>query len=576
MKKALLVPSLKKNGGTGHLRRCARLLPLFDPASRILVPRAQDNAWGREEIPARFPGVLGGQALTENHEGDWDYILFDLRETSREIFYRFSGGRPTLGLDEGGPARPLFSFLIDTFPRLSRRNPANISGEGLIAEGPQKPQRVPESLKTALLSFGGEDPENLTRLALEALAGVFRPEDIGIVQGPAFRQPPPEGPSRIYLGLDDLRPLFENHDCVLTSFGTSPYEVLKSGGIPLLVNPGPYHEKLSRKAGFYSFGIKKIPKSRLKKIQANPRAALSRIGEKKPREKGLASLLAGFSPASPPLCPVCGGAARRPLHRDASASFFRCASCAIIYREGFSGQEVRYGTDYFFQDYRRQYGKTYLEDFPAIAGFARRRLGVLASLLGGLAGKTLLDIGCAYGPFLGAAREAGCAVRGLDIAPEAVRHVRETLGIPAACGDFLSLDEAEIAPGGPFDIVTLWFVVEHFRAADLMLRRASALLKPGGLLAFSTPNARGASGLFSPRAFFEKSPPDHYTVWSAPVARRVLKRFGLQARKIRFTGHHPERFPRLARLLFRRGGCAALSRLFGLGDTFEVYAEKIP
>jgi 2-polyprenyl-3-methyl-5-hydroxy-6-metoxy-1,4-benzoquinol methylase/spore coat polysaccharide biosynthesis predicted glycosyltransferase SpsG len=575
MKKVLLIPSLRKNGGTGHLRRCARLLPLLDPASRILVPGRQSGSWDMRELLAGFPGILEARTLTAVHEGNWDYILFDLRETSREIFFRFSGGRPALGLDEGGPARPLFSFLIDTFPRLSSRAPANITSEGLIAEGPSGPPRIPANLKTALVSFGGEDPENLTDLALEALTGIFQPENIGVVEGPAFRRPPPRRAGRVYRGMEDIRPLFQNHDCVFTSFGISPYEVLKAGGIPLLVNPGPYHEKLSRKAGFYSFGVKKIPKRKLKKIQADPRAALARLEKKIIPQENFASVLENFSPASPPLCPLCGGALRRPLYRGPSASFFRCLSCGISYREGFSAENILYGKDYFFEDYRRQYGKTYLEDFPALAEFSRRRLGVLASLCGGLKGKTLLDIGCAYGPFLDAARQEGCAARGLDISPDAVRYVRAVLNIPAACGDFLSMNEAEIAPGGPFDVITLWFVIEHFRAAGRVLSRAAGLLKTGGFLAFSTPNGRGVSGRFFSRAFFEKSPRDHYTIWSAPSARRVLKRFGLRVRKIRFTGHHPERFPRLARLLFRHGGCAILSRLFGLGDTFEVYAEKI-
>ncbi|MDR2134137.1 MAG: class I SAM-dependent methyltransferase [Treponema sp.] len=578
MKKVLLIPSITKNGGTGHLRRCARLLSLFDTESRILVPvpPPETPSWNSEELLARFPGVLDKHRLAPTHEGTWDYIIFDRRETSPETFFRLSAGRPAVGLDEGGPARPLFSFLIDTFPRLSPALAPNIQNEGLTAEGPAKPLNIPETLKTVLVTFGGEDPENLTGLALTAFTGIFRPEHTGIVEGPAFRLSPPPASGRVYRGIQDLRPLFENYDCVFTSFGISPYEALKAGRVPLLVNPGPYHEKLSRKAGFYSFGIKKISKRKLKKIQTHPRAALSRLEKKIIPQGSFASIFENFSPLSPPLCPICGGARRQPLYRGPKVSFFRCTACGISYREGFSAQTIHYGTDYFFEDYRRQYGKTYLEDFPAIEGFSRQRLGILNALCGGLEKKTLLDIGCAYGPFLISARQAGCAPRGLDIAPDAVRYLNSVLNIPAVCGDFLSLNETEIAPGGPFDIITLWFVIEHFRAADRLLRKAAGLLKAGGLLAFSTPNGRGVSRCFFPRLFFEKSPQDHYTIWDPRSAPRVLARFGLRIKKIRFTGHHPERFPRFMRLLFRQQGCALISRLFGLGDTFEVYAEKLP
>jgi 2-polyprenyl-3-methyl-5-hydroxy-6-metoxy-1,4-benzoquinol methylase/spore coat polysaccharide biosynthesis predicted glycosyltransferase SpsG len=572
--KVLLIPSLKKNGGTGHLRRCARLLSFLGPGSRILSPSGPDM-WTTEEIISRFG--LDKDIFTPHPEGGWDYLIFDSRETSKKDFFSLSCGRPALGLDEGGEARPLFSFLIDTFPRLSSGLPANIRNEALAAEGPPQPPRIPETLKTALLSFGGEDPENLTGLTLTAFAGagVFPLENTGIVEGPAFRIPPPEHAGRVYKGMKDLRPLFESYDCVFTSFGITPYEVLKAGGIPILVNPTAYHEKLSRKAGFYSLGIKRISKRRLKRVQSGPENALRRLGKKVIPEGDFATILENFSPAAPSICPVCGSPERQPLERNAKASFFRCGGCGITYREGFSGRNIRYDKNYFFDDYRRQYGKTYLEDFSAIAEFSRQRLGVLESLCNGLEGKTLLDIGCAYGPFVSAAREAGCIPQGIDIAEDAIRHVRDTLNISALHGDFLSIDKEKIAPRGLYDMITLWFVIEHFRAAGEALRKASGLLKKGGFLAFATPNGRGVSGRFFLRDFLEKSPADHYTIWESQTARRVLKRFGFKVRKIRFTGHHPERFPRFLRFLFRHWGCGVLSRVFGLGDTFEVYAEKI-
>ncbi|MCL1817693.1 MAG: class I SAM-dependent methyltransferase [Spirochaetaceae bacterium] len=578
MKRVLLVPSLKKKGGTGHLLRCVRLLGCCGPGSRILIHGSPGEDWNRREVLSLCGPRLREDQLAENTDGSWDFILCDRRATSATEYFRLSAGRPCVGIDEGGPARPFFSFIIDTFPRLSPRLPANISDEGLITEGARSGELpVPAALETALLSFGGEDPAGLTGLTLAAFdaCGLFPPRNTGIVEGPAFHSPVPRERGTVYAGRDDIRPLFADYDCVLTSFGITPYEVLAAGGLPILVNPAAYHEKLSRKAGFYSLGAGKISRRRLKKIAACPALALPRHRPSAARED-FAAILGGFSPSSPAVCPVCGSPLRSPLLRLRDASFFRCRGCAISYREGFSAHSIRYDKDYFFEDYRRQYGKTYLEDFQAITGFARQRLARIAGLCGaaggkpGLAGKTLLDIGCAYGPFVAAAREAGCLPRGIDIAEDAVRHVSSVLGIPALEGDFLELPRETLAPEGSYDIITLWFVIEHFRDLRLVLRKITEILAPGGLLAFSTPNRQGVSGRFSRRAFLENSPADHLTIWDARSAAAILRKNGFRLRKVRVTGHHPERFPRLLRLLGRRF-LSFVSQRYGWGDTFEVY-----
>jgi hypothetical protein len=102
-------------------------------------------------------------------------------------------------------------------------------------------------------------------------------------------------------------------------------------------------------------------------------------------------------------------------------------------------------------------------------------------------------------------------------------------------------------------------------------------LNTGGVLAFSTPNSSGISGRLSLKKFLEKSPADHWTVWDARRVKKILRRFGFAVKKITVTGHHPERFPLCSGL---QSGLAYsivlfLSRLFRLGDTFEVYAEKM-
>jgi 2-polyprenyl-3-methyl-5-hydroxy-6-metoxy-1,4-benzoquinol methylase len=257
----------------------------------------------------------------------------------------------------------------------------------------------------------------------------------------------------------------------------------------------------------------------------------------------------------------------------------------MVYMERLTPPPVDYTEEYFFSRYREQYGKTYLEDFPRIQSQGERRLGFIRALLKKSRGRDrtaglpapgiprLLDIGCAYGPFLAAARNGGFEVLGLDPAEEPVRYVRETLGMNAIRGSF-----PEDLPGNPgeFEVITLWYVIEHFKEPGRVLEALNRLLKPGGILAFSTPSFRGISRRKSLRAFLDKSPGDHWTIWDPRRCGNFLRRYGFCLRKRIITGHHPERFPLIGVLL--RGPAfrffSLLSRLFGLGDTFEVYAVK--
>jgi len=127
--------------------------------------------------------------------------------------------------------------------------------------------------------------------------------------------------------------------------------------------------------------------------------------------------------------------------------------------------------------------------------------------------------------------------------------------------------------------VTLWYVIEHFRDCVPVLAEIRKLLKSGGVLAFATPSFTGISGRASLKKFLERSPADHWTSWSPAVAKKVLKRAGFTVKKVVNSGHHPERFPLWGKYARNKksplyGLLLAASKIFALGDTFEVYAVK--
>lgn len=103
-------------------------------------------------------------------------------------------------------------------------------------------------------------------------------------------------------------------------------------------------------------------------------------------------------------------------------------------------------------------------------------------------GLNLLDVGCGEGFFLSNASRAGYSVRGIELSEDAAEYARREFGLDVEAKPFEELH----LPESQFDAVTLWQVLEHVPHPLAILREAHRILKPGGLLAVSTPDIGGA------------------------------------------------------------------------------------
>jgi 2-polyprenyl-3-methyl-5-hydroxy-6-metoxy-1,4-benzoquinol methylase len=211
---------------------------------------------------------------------------------------------------------------------------------------------------------------------------------------------------------------------------------------------------------------------------------------------------------------------------------------------------------------------------------AKRRLKKIKSLMPVTQNDNLLDIGCAYGAFLAAAKEEGFSPCGIDPAREAVRHVQKKLRITAVHGFFpntwLPVPTSQSAQ---YEVVTLWYAIEHFQDCLKAFSEIQKILETGGVLALSTPSFSGISGRSSLHKFLKKSPLDHFTVWSPKMCKKAFLLAGFRIKKIVINGHHPERFPFFGKLAGIKISpfywiLLLISKIFRLGDTFEVYAVK--
>lgn len=95
--------------------------------------------------------------------------------------------------------------------------------------------------------------------------------------------------------------------------------------------------------------------------------------------------------------------------------------------------------------------------------------------------KTLCDIGCAYGLQLRGYAEEGFEVEGLEYSKNAVKYIKEELGLSAKQGGIRNLNTN-------FDIVTMNHMIEHSNNSFSDLQHVLKFINSNGLLFVSVPN----------------------------------------------------------------------------------------
>ena len=173
--------------------------------------------------------------------------------------------------------------------------------------------------------------------------------------------------------------------------------------------------------------------------------------------------------------------------------------------------------------------------------FVPERIPLLVAAVG--RGKRVLDLGCRSGAltqhFLG-----GNSVVGLDIDAAALEKAA-ALGIQPVQAN---VEEPLPFEDGSFDAVVAGELFEHLQFPDALVAEIGRVLRPGGVLAGSVPNAfRVQSRLRFLRGEPPEDDPTHLRMFSPAALRQLLSRFGRV--ELRYVGG---RYARLnARLLAR-------------------------
>lgn len=207
-----------------------------------------------------------------------------------------------------------------------------------------------------------------------------------------------------------------------------------------------------------------------------------------------------------------------------------------------------------------------------------RRLDNIAAVLGlPRAAVRLLDVGCSSGAFLTTACRLGFRAEGVEPSADAAQTARDA-GLTVYTG---YLEQARF-PDAAFDAVTLIEIVEHLRDARALLQECARILKPGGVMLVTTPNAHSwtARAMGARWAGFSLNDMGGHISFFNPQSMRLLAtRSGLQV-------HHLE--TRNVRL-FERGQCPPVihgaakiaaellnwpARIAGTGHDLHAYLQR--
>ena len=202
----------------------------------------------------------------------------------------------------------------------------------------------------------------------------------------------------------------------------------------------------------------------------------------------------------------------------------RCDACSMVYINPRVTEEILLGG----------YSSAVDPDFVAqnpqrIQTFKRMLRGILRRLnIPENSGLRILDVGCAGGAFLVAAKECGLNPVGIEPSHWLADYGRTTYG--------LEIHQGILAPGKmpaeSFDLVSPWDVIEHVTDTASLLGTIHSVLKPGGTLIVNYPDY----GSWAARLLGNKWPfllSVHLLYYTRTTMREQMRRTGFQVLDIR-------------------------------------------
>jgi SAM-dependent methyltransferase len=147
----------------------------------------------------------------------------------------------------------------------------------------------------------------------------------------------------------------------------------------------------------------------------------------------------------------------------------------------------------------------------------------------------LLDIGCGYGFFLKKMAQRGWQVEGIEVSPTGREYAEKELGLRIHAEPLENI----FLSAGSFDVVTLFYVIEHVPNPKQLLLEVNRILKPGGLLLLRWPHSTPVVKVMGPfsKKYDVFHTPYHLYDFNPKSMKQLLLQSGFQAIETMIGGH---------------------------------------
>ncbi|MBN2038417.1 MAG: class I SAM-dependent methyltransferase [Spirochaetes bacterium] len=276
-------------------------------------------------------------------------------------------------------------------------------------------------------------------------------------------------------------------------------------------------------------------------------------------------------------CIICGSERQRFIFGKESGSgdvfnLVMCSGCGLMFLEEVPDEKEieKYYTGIYFskrtdRGYNNYFSGDVRDEIERVFKLNLEDLGFFDFEKSLNEKKRSLDIGCAAGYFVNYLKERGWESKGIDISRDCVQFAVDNR-LNVEFGNYLEFNFSQ-----KFDLITLWATIEHLHHPELVLEKAYADLKKGGMLYISTCRVGGINfmNLFgSSWRFFNF--PEHIYFFSYRTLKTLLNKSGFTISGYKTYGSNVG-----VSGSFLRKFADYSAKKFYMGDMMIVAAEKI-